>query len=177
MFLLMTQVTKNKKWSDLGRILGYSGIPGLSTQLKNSYTRVILPFEHFCERVKNSPSMSPLTRDPQTNSQTNGSSPGKLSRMDSTATIADDTSPPPSPLTATSSPLSEPPDEAEYRGISGNRSTSSKPRKSARMGSQGQGFFFLCPLWCGSLLIAYPSYSQNDPEICRITSRYNRPFW
>ncbi|TEB03959.1 hypothetical protein FA13DRAFT_1750867 [Coprinellus micaceus] len=53
-------VTKGKKWSDLGRILGYRGIPGLSTQIKNSYTRVILPFEHFCERVKNSPALSPL---------------------------------------------------------------------------------------------------------------------
>jgi hypothetical protein len=38
---------------DLGRILGYRGIPGLSTQIKNSYTRVILPFEHFCDRARN----------------------------------------------------------------------------------------------------------------------------
>ena len=32
---------------DIGRQLGYTGIPGLSTQIKNSYTRVILPFEHY----------------------------------------------------------------------------------------------------------------------------------
>ncbi|KAH8830972.1 PLU-1-like protein-domain-containing protein [Flagelloscypha sp. PMI_526] len=32
------EVTKQKKWPDMGRLLGYGGIP------------VILPYEHFCER-------------------------------------------------------------------------------------------------------------------------------
>lgn len=58
--LYHTQVTKQKKWADIGRLLGYTGIPGLSTQIKNSYTRVILPYEHFCERVKNSPALASL---------------------------------------------------------------------------------------------------------------------
>lgn len=53
-----SKVNKGKKWADLGRLLGFSGIPGLSTQIKNSYTRVILPYEHFCERVRNNPSIS-----------------------------------------------------------------------------------------------------------------------
>jgi hypothetical protein len=53
-------VTRTKKWADLGRILGYTGVPGLSAQIKNSYTRVILPYEHFCEHVRNSPALSPM---------------------------------------------------------------------------------------------------------------------
>jgi histone demethylase JARID1 len=54
------KVNRTKKWADLGRILGYTGVPGLSAQLKNSYSRVILPYEDFCERVRNSPALSPV---------------------------------------------------------------------------------------------------------------------
>jgi len=111
------QVTKGKKWADLGRYLGYTGISGLSTQIKNSYTRVILPFEHWCEHVRASP-LASLTTAPRGDSQlrthTNtqkrmlsGSGP----RPDRDGSI----SPPDSPLTATSSPLSEPPDESEMK--------------------------------------------------------------
>ncbi|KAG6910147.1 hypothetical protein DXG01_012906 [Tephrocybe rancida] len=95
-------VTKEKKWSDLGRILGYRGIPGLSTQIKQSYTRVILP-------------------------------PKKPSRLSSTLINADDTSPPSSPLTDTSGPLSEAPEDRETRDADGNRI--SRPRRSTRMSS------------------------------------------
>jgi hypothetical protein len=54
-------VNKSRKWADLGRLLGYTGIPGLSTQLKNAYTRVILPYEEFSKHVKTSPALSQVT--------------------------------------------------------------------------------------------------------------------
>ncbi|KAF9006679.1 jumonji superfamily protein [Cyathus striatus] len=130
-------VSKGKKWSDLGRILGYRGIPGLSTQIKNSYTRVILPYEHFCNRVRNSPALSPIiTRDSHLKTHVNTQSIGKLSRL-STSVTPGDTSPPCSPLTATSSPLSEPPEESESREVNG-KAASTRPRRSTRMGSQEQ---------------------------------------
>ncbi|KIY52300.1 hypothetical protein FISHEDRAFT_35625, partial [Fistulina hepatica ATCC 64428] len=44
-------VVKGRKWTEIGLALGYRGIPGLSTQIKSSYIRVILPYEHFCDRV------------------------------------------------------------------------------------------------------------------------------
>ncbi|KDR84060.1 hypothetical protein GALMADRAFT_219890 [Galerina marginata CBS 339.88] len=125
-------VTKGKKWSDLGRILGYRGIPGLSTQIKNSYTRVILPFEHFCDRARNSPALSPA-RDAHLKTHTNMQKPSRLS---TTVTSIEDASPPASPLTATSSPLSEPPDESESKDANGK--PNSKLRRSTRMGSQEQ---------------------------------------
>ena len=126
-------MTKGKKWSDLGRILGYRGIPGLSTQIKNSYTRVILPYEHFCDRARNSPAMSPmLARDAHLKTHTNMQTSGRLSRLSTTITSTDNTSPPGSPLTTTSSPLSEPPDESECKDIG----SGSRPRRSTRMGFQ-----------------------------------------
>jgi histone demethylase JARID1 len=112
------QVTKGKKWADLGRYLGYTGISGLSTQMKNSYTRVILPYEHWCEHVRASPLASLATAprgDSQlrthTNSQKRMWSAGNGPRPDRDESM----SPPDSPLTATSSPLSEPPDESEVK--------------------------------------------------------------
>ncbi|KAF8165656.1 jumonji superfamily protein [Crassisporium funariophilum] len=131
-------VTKGKKWSDLGRVLGYRGIPGLSTQIKNSYTRVILPFEHFCDRSRNSPAMSPIiARDAHLKTHTNMQTSGKLSRLSTTVTSMEDISPPASPLTTTSSPLSEPPDESDPKDPNG-KSSGSRPRRSTRMGSQEQ---------------------------------------
>lgn len=132
-------VTKGKKWSDLGRILGYRGIPGLSTQIKNSYTRVILPFEHFCDRARNSPAMSPIfARDAHLRTHTNIQSPSRLSRPSAIVKLKDeDTSPPGSPLTATSSPLSEPPDESDFRDANGNKDPG-RSRRNTRMGSQEQ---------------------------------------
>jgi histone demethylase JARID1 len=121
LFVLSTaQVTKGKKWADLGRLLGYSGISGLSTQIKNSYTRVILPYEHWCEHVRASPLASLATAprgDSQLRTHTNmqkrpwsagGSASGRPDHDDSL-------SPPDSPLTESSSPLSEPPDESEVK--------------------------------------------------------------
>ncbi|KAI0032364.1 PLU-1-like protein-domain-containing protein [Vararia minispora EC-137] len=51
-------VNKARKWADLGRLLGYGGVPGLSTQIKNAYMRVILPFEKFHRHVINSPALA-----------------------------------------------------------------------------------------------------------------------
>ncbi|KAF8638539.1 hypothetical protein AX17_002082 [Amanita inopinata Kibby_2008] len=122
-------VTKGRKWSDLGRILGYRGIPGLSTQLRNSYNRVILPYEHFCDRARNSPAVSPTIKGPFAI---------KPSRLSTTITVADAPSPPSSPLTATSSPLSEPPDDSESRDANGVKPSNSRTRRSTRAVSQEQ---------------------------------------
>lgn len=130
---LSTQVTKSKMWADLGRLLGFSGIPGLSTQIKNSYTRVILPYEHFCERVRNNPSISALksesrlmpdlNRHPASSSMSLMSNRGN-SGADTTNSsvsskakrdVSEDTTPPSSPLSSTSSPLSEPPDDGDMQ--------------------------------------------------------------
>lgn len=125
------QVSKGKKWSLLGQLLGYRGIQNLSTQIKNSYTRVILPYEHYCDRARNSPSMSPVTtRDEQAKTQ-NGAS----SRLSTAVASTNGTSPPASPLTSTSSPLSEPPDEGDHKDTNA-KASGSRPRRSTRMGSQ-----------------------------------------
>lgn len=118
-------MTKGKKWADLGRLLGFSGIPGLSTQIKNSYTRVILPYEHFCERVRNNPSISasavkgePLftpdlsTHDNPTIDTSNSSVSSQPKHGGS-----EESTPPSSPLSSTSSPLSEPPDDGDMKDM------------------------------------------------------------
>lgn len=87
-------VTKHRKWSDIGRLLGYGAIPGLSTQLKISYQRIIQPYEDFCERSKASP----------TNAKTH-SAPN--SAATSTTKVADN-SIPSSPLTDTSDEVESP---------------------------------------------------------------------
>lgn len=48
------EVSRNRLWSDIGRALGYGGVAGLSTQIKNSYSRIILAYEQYCDRVKQS---------------------------------------------------------------------------------------------------------------------------
>ncbi|KAG1805191.1 PLU-1-like protein-domain-containing protein [Suillus subaureus] len=127
-------VTKNKKWGDLGALLGYRGIPGLSTQIKNSYTRVILPYEHFCDCVRNSPTLSTspaAARDPQLKTHMNiqtATHPLTFPRERG--------SPPSSPLTSTSSPLSEPPDDGDYKERSGPRPESTAVKRGARVSSQ-----------------------------------------
>lgn len=128
MSLICEQVTKGKKWSDLGRILGYGGIPGLSTQIKNSYTRVILPYEQFSDRVRSKQSTPP--HDPQLKTHTNIQSSSKVTSAP-TSTM-DDMSPPSSPLTTASSPLSDAPDGAESKDANGKI----RHRRSTRMGSQ-----------------------------------------
>lgn len=121
-------VTKNKKWADLGAKLGYRGIPGLSTQVRNSYTRIILPYVHFCERVRNSPNLSasPIMKtDPHLKTHVNIHNLNALSSL-----TRYPSSPPSSPLTASSSPLSEPPDDADYRERVRTRSEANGSRRS-----------------------------------------------
>lgn len=127
-------MTKNKKWGDLGALLGYRGIPGLSTQIKNSYTRVILPYEHFCDCVRNSPTLSTsptAARDPQLKTHMN-----IQTATHPLTTPRERGSPPSSPLTSTSSPLSEPPDEGDYKERSGPRPESTAVKRGARVASQ-----------------------------------------
>lgn len=160
-----SKVNKGKKWADLGRLLGFSGIPGLSTQIKNSYTRVILPYEHFCERVRNNPSISKVDKrvpspdlsrgsnaNPNT-SMTLMSTRGK-SRASTSSTpmqkdrdvdptvkeeggsVYDDNSPPLSPLSSASSTLSDPPDERDPHGVEGSSDILKGKRK---MEENGEG--------------------------------------
>ncbi|EIW76301.1 hypothetical protein CONPUDRAFT_139698 [Coniophora puteana RWD-64-598 SS2] len=124
-------VTKMKKWSDLGALLGYRGIPGLSTQIRNSYTRVILPYEHYCERVRNSTTLSPsVQRDPSR-------APGDLWLADFGKIGKSTSSPPSSPLTASSSsPLSEPPEDGR-RGRRSARMSTDRMTTPVRQLSEG----------------------------------------
>ncbi|KIJ37372.1 hypothetical protein M422DRAFT_260033 [Sphaerobolus stellatus SS14] len=113
-------VTKSKRWGELGRALGYSGIPGLSAQLKNAYTRIILPYENFYNHVRNSPALSPGTpRHNASQSQNPPPSTGRMTRMASAASalsVRSNGFAPGSPTSRKSSPLSEPPEDAEDGG-------------------------------------------------------------
>lgn len=101
-----SQVTKSKRWGELGRVLGYTGIPGLSAQLKNAYTRIILPYENFYNHVRNSPSLSPGT--PRNNQAQASQSTPSAGRMGRQTVGMNGTGP-----SRLSSPLSEIPDDNE----------------------------------------------------------------
>ncbi|CAL1700343.1 unnamed protein product [Somion occarium] len=134
-------VTRGKKWADIGRLLGYGGIPGLSTQMKNSYARVILPYEHFQDRTKSGSSCN--------GAKANG-----------------DDSPPSSPLTATSSPLSEPPDESER--------LDHKLRRTTRQTSQEQQTPRRTAASVNALM-AGTSNGKPNPELhCEVCHKKNR---
>ena len=96
------QVNQEKKWADVGRLLGYGGIPGLSTQLRNSYIRVILPYEHYSERVKSSVALSPAKKK-----DTKTPTPASAG-LEHGSQISPLSSP-----SMSSSPLSEPPDDED----------------------------------------------------------------
>ena len=162
------KVNKGKKWADLGRLLGFSGIPGLSTQIKNSYTRVILPYEHFCERVRNNPSISKVDKrvsspdlgresnaNPNTSmtlmstrgkSRTSASTTSKHKDRDveptvkdEGASVYDDNSPPLSPLSSASSTLSDPPDERDAHDAEGTLEAAKGKRKREENGEGSSG--------------------------------------
>lgn len=129
-FNVKNKVNKGKKWADLGRLLGYGGIPGLSTQLKNSYIRVILPFEHLSERYRSSPPLANSGRlDGKDSLFVNTQTP-PTSRVEGSNTPSG----PASPLSVTSSPLSEPPDDADLVGSVGVQAESNRLRRSVRNG-------------------------------------------
>jgi len=48
------RVCKQKKWAEIGRLLGYSGkiMSSLSTSLKNSYAKWLLPYETYLQQAK-----------------------------------------------------------------------------------------------------------------------------
>lgn len=127
----LRKVCENKKWSDIGRLLGYTGVPGLSTQIKQSYARVILPYEDFCRRSRNvaptvppsrstpsksvpplqTPAPTPISALPTqvataTTSKLSHENVASISRIDQVST---------SPLSSPSSTLSELPDEEESK--------------------------------------------------------------
>ncbi|KAF5332034.1 hypothetical protein D9758_014588 [Tetrapyrgos nigripes] len=119
----LSAVNKDRKWIDVGRALGYIGLPTLPAQLRSAYTRIILPYEDFCERGRNTPLSPP--RSSHNKPQVNGT-PGNPTNN------TGDVSAPSSPLTTSSSPLSEPPDESESKDQVAN----AKPRRSTRRMSQ-----------------------------------------
>ena len=55
------QTSRSRLWGEVARQLGYDGLLGVSTQLKNAYQRIILPFEQFSDHIRNSPAMSALS--------------------------------------------------------------------------------------------------------------------
>ncbi|TDL29675.1 hypothetical protein BD410DRAFT_736763 [Rickenella mellea] len=126
-------VNKGKKWADLGRLLGYGGIPGLSMQLRNSYVRVILPYEHFSDRVRNSPNNTPNATHDAKSAPIMGKTPPPGGQTN--AVSADGVNDRSSPLSNSSSPLSEPPDDGEAKEVNGrtgsHRESSKERRKSS----------------------------------------------
>ncbi|EIN10782.1 hypothetical protein PUNSTDRAFT_125473 [Punctularia strigosozonata HHB-11173 SS5] len=126
------EVTRHKLWAEIGRALGYTGIPGLSAQLKNSYTRVILPYEHFQHHVRNSEILSPnkITLKPPSRA-----TPADKDELPTLRAASADSSPPSSPLTSSSSPLSEPPDDGDHKDILSR--SDSKTRRAGRSVSRG----------------------------------------
>ncbi|KAJ7639289.1 jumonji superfamily protein [Roridomyces roridus] len=159
-------VTKKKLWSDLGRILGYHGIPGLSTQLKNSYTRVILPFEEYeAKNVSKPQTQAPPKKEKAANGDDNPSRPSLSAKPM-------DVSPPPeSPLTSTSSPLSEPPEDGEHKA--NGKPASNRPRRSTRMGSVDQSLKVspLAPPVFHDIKEQKPEDHEQNCEICHKKNR------
>ncbi|KIL70324.1 hypothetical protein M378DRAFT_20771 [Amanita muscaria Koide BX008] len=156
-------VTKSKKWSDLGRILGYRGIPGLSTQLKTSYSRVILPYEHFCERARNLPAQSLASKT---------GLPVQNFQLSTTTTTNDAPSPPSSPRSASSSPLSEPPDESDSKEVNGIKP--GKPRRGVRTGSQERITSISTPILPLPVFHDAPETRGTIEQSCEICHKQDR---
>lgn len=149
-------MSKGKKWSEVGRVLGYGGIPGLSTQLRNSYVRIILPYEHFSEGARSSSTRSTSkARNAAMFNRERAQTPPPRSAV-SASRFAESYS----PRSNTSSPLSEPPDDLEVGDIGEPNFSTPKPRKSMRNGSMdtpsGKPKLLLCdqPLTCLDVLKA-----------------------
>lgn len=140
--------------------MGYRGIPGLSTQIKNSYTRVILPFEHYCDRGRNSPTLAQtVTRDGERMQVSEEPDVNPL-RLSTAATLGQEDSPRGSPSTARSSPLSEPPDESETKDRNG-KSSSTRLRRSSRMSFPEQSALLFFPKLCATNL-TYSSAKETN---------------
>ncbi|QRW16558.1 histone demethylase JARID1 [Rhizoctonia solani] len=97
-------VSRNKLWGDVQRAMGYTGPSVLAAQLKAAYTRIISPYEVFRAQVRHDPSPN---RDRRVQPRGLPVAPADL--------VSFHLPPPhpPSPLTPSSSPLSEPPDDAD----------------------------------------------------------------
>lgn len=46
------QVTAAGQWASIGDVLGYAGVEGAPSEIKNSYECIILPYEHHMARIK-----------------------------------------------------------------------------------------------------------------------------
>jgi hypothetical protein len=132
--------------------------PGLSTQLKSSYTRVILPFEEYEAKNAAKEKHSPPKKAATATNGTNGTN-GDDKRARSVSAKLMDISPPDSPLTSTSSPLSEPPEDGENKA---NGTKAARPRRSTRMGSHDQGPFFHPQVFF--LVLTSSRFENSRPE-------------
>ncbi|KAF8341476.1 PLU-1-like protein-domain-containing protein [Cantharellus anzutake] len=45
-------VNRNRLWGDISRVMGYDGLVGVTTQLKNAFSRIIHPFDTFVSQVR-----------------------------------------------------------------------------------------------------------------------------
>ncbi|KAF8313245.1 hypothetical protein DL93DRAFT_1185349 [Clavulina sp. PMI_390] len=63
-------VTRNRLWGDIGRVMGYDGLVGVSTQLKTAYSKIIYPFDTFVAQVRGTTLDSPATQKYATRSNT-----------------------------------------------------------------------------------------------------------
>ena len=87
------QVCKGKRWAEVGRDLGYSGkiMSSLSTSLKNSYQKWLLPYEEYLRLAKPGvqQQMEILNGGPYTPSP--GQSPAKKSHTNTPTGVKEDT--------------------------------------------------------------------------------------
>ena len=104
------------------------GIPGLMMQMHNPYNWVILLYKQFCECICNSSTLLlSKPRDPGLKTHTNIQMLTMLPQLSAAKSTADDDSLPSNPFTATSSPLSEPPDESNMKEMNNVKSDASRP--------------------------------------------------
>ncbi|EJU06319.1 hypothetical protein DACRYDRAFT_60996 [Dacryopinax primogenitus] len=118
-------VIKDRAWAEVARKLGYGQGGVLSTQLKQAYQRIILPYDKFEEHVRNSPAQSPLTprKKGGAHFDTPSSLVGRKARLPRMSVSRTPLRPTrsassglatPVPQPGFSSPLSEPPEGFEF---------------------------------------------------------------
>lgn len=147
-------MSQTKKWTDVGRLLGYRGIPGLSTQLRNSYVRVIRPYEEFLAEVRKTSASTGLPEDASTFRDMKTPPPGENG-----AGPSGSASPLGSPLSNTSSPLSKPPDDGEVHVNGYHNAGSPNPRKHT---SNGNGSVHNRE-WCIISRCPYSCFFASEP--------------
>ena len=107
----------------------------MSTQLKNSYLRVILPFEHLSQSYRSSPPFPNAINGDGKEILSVKIQISALNGPDGSNTLSG----PASPLSISSSPLSEPPDDSDILSTD-LLNEATKPRRSVRNGVSNHAF-------------------------------------